>query len=180
MALNHAYELSLEERKSFCWYSDSELVPSREDARLAMSALHEVDGDVDAVHPNKGVCLRGLEKYADAVVKVMMQRRLIESVLRQQRLNRDKKMVGDEHIANVSRYLSQPFKDVARYYAVKTAEDEQRTHSQQQQGEEEVDRNPSWNLIQQVETKNKRSRSEFFQEAPLHRRSVKQCVQVSE
>jgi hypothetical protein len=180
----HPYELfsTHEERKVLCWYTEDELIPSREDARQAMHALHEVNGDVDAVLPNKGVCLRGLEKYADAVAKVMGQRQLVESVLRQQSVNRDNKTTGEEHLAIVSRYISQPFKDVARYYAVKTAEDEQRTRHQQQQ--ETIA--SSWiqiqveTLIATNETNSKRARPVCFEETSHHRRSVKQCVQVSE
>jgi hypothetical protein len=176
----HALFSTHEERKTLFWYSEDDLVPSREDARKVMHALHEVNGDVDAVLPKEGMCLRGLEKYADAVAKVTGQRQLVDSVLRQQSVNRDNKTTGEEHLAIVSRYLSQPFKDVARYYAVKTAEDEQRTRHQQQQETSAS----SWIQIEVEiatnETNNKRARQACFEEPSLHRRSVKQCVQVSE
>ena len=208
-----------EEYKSLCWYSEQELSPSREDARQAMHALQKVNGDVDAVDcPH--MCLRGLEKYADPMQKVTGQRKLVESVLQQQNYNRSNSHdggFGDEHIANVSRYLSQPFKDLARYYAVMHHEeyddDEDFLEDEEEQSgtfhtatatvsEEEEENikdddsnstwihvavinstkldtmNPSPSLDQSI---NKRPRSACFDESSLHlRRSVKQCVQVSE
>eukprot|EP00532_Pseudo-nitzschia_australis_P013085 CAMPEP_0168222116 /NCGR_PEP_ID=MMETSP0140_2-20121125/10386_1 /TAXON_ID=44445 /ORGANISM="Pseudo-nitzschia australis, Strain 10249 10 AB" /LENGTH=252 /DNA_ID=CAMNT_0008151471 /DNA_START=213 /DNA_END=974 /DNA_ORIENTATION=+ len=85
----------------------------------------------------KIVCLRGIEKYADAAAKYAGQKRLVDSVLQQQSLNNE-----DIHVALVSRTLSQPFKEVARYYAMKSAEEldlsrklEQEREEQKQQAE---------------------------------------------
>jgi hypothetical protein len=109
------YYLTSQERKALCWYSDAELLASREDARNAMHALQRVDGKIDAVN-DASVCLRGIEKYADPTGKVMGQRRLIDSVLQQQ------KTANQVHLlATVSRYLSEPFREMAHYYGVKNS-----------------------------------------------------------
>ena len=119
---NEEDDLSKGERKALCWYSEDELSDSREDARLAVEALQKVDGDFDAVDQSK-YCLRGVEKYADVAIKVMLQKRLVDSVLHQQETNRTKRIKsGEEHIALVSKMLSQPFKDVAQYHALRNAE----------------------------------------------------------
>ena len=142
--------LSQEERKSECWYSEAELNVSRDEARLAIQAMHhqlQLDAaaaakatttdPVETVTPSapsteefgswvlrcpedrtKIVCLRGIEKYADAAAKYAGQKRLVNSVLQQQSINKE-----DVHVSMVSRTLSQPFKDVARYYAMKSAEE---------------------------------------------------------
>ncbi|VEU41512.1 unnamed protein product [Pseudo-nitzschia multistriata] len=145
--------LSKQERKSQCWYSEVELSLSREEARAAIAALHhqlQLDAAAAAAasagthgkrqpspaqptelsneygswvlrcphDETKIVCLRGIEKYADAAAKYAGQKRLVDSVLQQQSLNSE-----DIHVALVSRTLSQPFTEVARYYAVKSAEE---------------------------------------------------------
>lgn len=143
--------LTRQERKNVCWYSESELNLSRDEARSAIQALHQqlqMDaiaattkmpiGDFETTKPTctsqssaygnwvlrcpndqtKIVCLRGIEKYADAAAKYAGQKRLVDSVLQQQSLNNE-----DVHVALVSRTLSQPFKEVARYYAMKAAEE---------------------------------------------------------
>jgi hypothetical protein len=113
-------ELEQHERKSLCWYSEAELNSSRDDARHAIEALQERPEELLSIRydATDGFCLRGLEKYADAAAKFAGQKRLVCSVLQQQSINN--KM---DHVALVSRTLSQPFKDVARYYAVKSAEE---------------------------------------------------------
>jgi hypothetical protein len=132
--------ISAQERKSVCWYSEQELVPSREDAREALQALHAImnkknndPNHIDGSPPPQGhavhnhntsstptdVCLRGIEKFSNPAEKVRGQRTLMESVLNQQTVNRNQgTKCGDVQLATVSRYLSQPFKDVARYYAM--------------------------------------------------------------
>lgn len=144
-------QLSREERKSECWYSESELNVSRDEARTAIQAMqHQLQLDAAAataqattssiIEPvtsaaplanelgswilrcpedeTKIVCLRGIEKYADAAAKYAGQKRLVHSVLQQQSLNNE-----DIHVALVSQTLSKPFKEVARYYAMKSAEE---------------------------------------------------------
>jgi DNA polymerase III alpha subunit len=144
-------QLSREERKSECWYSESELNVSRDEARMAIQAMqHQLQLDAAAaaaqattsniIEPvtsaapladeieswilrcpedeTKIVCLRGIEKYADAAAKYAGQKRLVNSVLQQQSRNNE-----DIHVALVSQTLSKPFKDVARYYAMKSAEE---------------------------------------------------------
>lgn len=142
--------LSKQERKTACWYSEAELNVSRDEARLAIQALHnQLQLDAAAAtratteDPNEAVtssapsteefgswvlrcpedetkivCLRGIEKYADAAAKYAGQKRLVNSVLQQQSLNNE-----DTHVSLVSRTLSEPFKEVARYYAMKSAEE---------------------------------------------------------
>ena len=139
--------LSKEERKTECWYSEAELNASRDEARMAIQALHhqlQLDAAAAAssntkspsepVRPlsddlgswllrcpddqTKIVCLRGIEKYADAAAKYAGQKRLVNSVLHQQSINNE-----DIHVSLVSRTLSEPFKEVARYYAMKSAEE---------------------------------------------------------
>ncbi len=139
--------LSREERKIECWYSEAELNVSRDEARTAIQALHhqlQVDAaaaarsiEANVIEPvkpltgelgswvlrcpedqTKVLCLRGIEKYADAAAKYAGQKRLVNSVLQQQSINKE-----DVHVSMVSRTLSQPFKDVARYYAMKSAEE---------------------------------------------------------
>ena len=169
--------LSKQERKNECWYSESELSISREEARMAIQALHhqlQLDAtaatSTSTVKPatlSKGhgfttpplsstttsptplsneygswvlqcpqdetkiVCLRGIEKYADAAAKYAGQKRLVSSVLQQQSLNNE-----DIHVALVSRTLSQPFKEVARYYAMKSAEELDLSRKLEQEREE--------------------------------------------
>jgi len=140
--------LNKEERKCECWYSEAELNVSREEARMAIQALHhqlQLDAaaaakatttyvNESAAAPvsseygswvlrcpedeTKIICLRGIEKYADAAAKYAGQKRLVNSVLQQQTLNNE-----DIHVSLVSRTLSEPFKEVARYYAMKSAEE---------------------------------------------------------
>jgi hypothetical protein len=110
-------QLTVEERKALCWYSEDELVPTRDDAREAMRILQDGSGLFRRIPAD--VCIRGIEKYADAMAKVMGQRRLVQSVLEQQ------KKCPAEGLANISRYLSQPFKDLARYFANRSLEDDE-------------------------------------------------------
>lgn len=156
--------LSQQERKAECWYSETELNLSREEARMAISALHhqlQLDAaaaatPTDETTPHgttnapelsneygswvlrcprdetKIVCLRGIEKYADAAAKYAGQKRLVDSVLQQQSLNNQ-----DIHVALVSRTLSQPFKEVARYYAMKSAEELDHSRKLEEEREQE-------------------------------------------
>lgn len=142
--------LNKEERKSECWYSELELNVSRDEARTAIQAMHhQLQSDavaaakatstnvIERITPlapvsdefgnwilrcpedqTKIVCLRGIEKYADAAAKYAGQKRLVNSVLQQQSRNNE-----DIHVSLVSRTLSEPFKEVARYYAMKSAEE---------------------------------------------------------
>lgn len=155
--------LSREERKIECWYSEAELNVSRDEARTSIQALHhqlQLDAaaaaratETNVIEPVKPVsgelgswvlrcpedqtkvlCLRGIEKYADAAAKYAGQKRLVNSVLQQQSINKE-----DVHVSLVSRTLSQPFKDVARYYAMKSAE-ELDLSTRLEQEQEETDR----------------------------------------
>ena len=115
------HDLSVEELKALCWYNETELEDSREDARIAIEALQEVDGNFEAVDESK-ICLRGIEKYGDVMAKVMGQRRLVQSVLDQQMTNRNNRTTsGEGHLAVISRFLSQPFIQVAQFHAARNA-----------------------------------------------------------
>jgi hypothetical protein len=126
--------------KASCWYSNGELQQTRGDALQCILSLQErlnQEGDnyvsisIDALEipcpndPSQNICLRGIEKYADAAAKLAGQKYHVGSVLRQQALNNK-----EEHLASVSRTLSQPFKDVARYYALKSAEEQEALRKQ--------------------------------------------------
>ena len=142
--------LSKEERKRICWYSETELNASRDEARMAIQVLHQqlqldaaaatnstTKNIVQTIMPatpvsegygswilrcpedeTKIVCLRGIEKYADAAAKYSGQKHLVHSVLQQQSVNKE-----DVQVSMVSRTLSKPFTDIARYYAMKYAEE---------------------------------------------------------
>jgi hypothetical protein len=190
-------QLTTEERKNECWYSEAELNASRDDARMAIQALHHqlqmdaaaaaagtyssatgseteeessssssssdygsddtsstssFDGSSTNSNNNdnnnnsswvlrcpqdktKIVCLRGIEKYADAAAKYTGQKRLVWSVLQQQSLNNK-----DVHISLVSRTLSEPFKEVARYYAMKSADELDFSRKLEEQQQQEMER----------------------------------------
>jgi hypothetical protein len=187
-------QLTTEERKNECWYSEVELNASRDDARMAIQALHHqlqmdaaaaaagtysstngseaeeessssssssssdycsddtsstssFDGSSTNNNNNsswvlrcpqdktKIVCLRGIEKYADAAAKYTGQKRLVRSVLQQQSLNNK-----DIHISLVSRTLSEPFKEVARYYAMKSADELDLSRKLEEQQQQEMER----------------------------------------
>lgn len=178
------HQLTKQDLKTLCWYSEAELTISRDEARMAIHALHhqlQLDADAAAASvgkregrssknkttsatrsPSKSsltaaavddasdcsssssteknswelrcphdrskiMCLRGIEKYADAAAKYAGQKRLVHSVLQQQALmnntNTTMNNNKDVHIAMVSRTLSEPFKEVARYYAMKSADE---------------------------------------------------------
>jgi len=108
---------------------------------------------------SKIMCLRGIEKYADAAAKYAGQKRLVHSVLQQQTLmnnmidvnsNINNNINKDAHISMVSRTLSEPFKEVAHYYAMKAAdelkssrkleEEKKQQQQQQKQGNERQQR----------------------------------------
>jgi hypothetical protein len=127
--------------KASCWYSDGELQQARDDALRCVLSLQErlkQEGDnyasisIDSLEipcpddPSQSICLRGIEKYADAAAKFAGQKHHIGSVLRQQALNNK-----EEHVALVSRTLSQPFKDVACYYARRSAEEQEKLRKQE-------------------------------------------------
>lgn len=110
-----------QKKRALCWYTNEELEESRVDARQAIDALHRVGGEFEAVDDSKH-CIRGIEKYADMVEKVTLQKRLVDSVLHQQDLNRQTRAsTGEDQIAFISCMLSDPFKEVAKYHANKNA-----------------------------------------------------------
>ena len=112
------HQLTVEERKQLCWYTENELNPSRNDAREAMEILQSSSGTCFVRLVPADVCIRGIEKYADTMAKVTGQRRLIQSVLDQQ------KKCPPETLGEISRYLSQPFKDLARYFASRSLDED--------------------------------------------------------
>lgn len=184
----------LEEQKESSWYSQEDLADSREDARKAMEALHQVEGNLEMVDQTQ-ICLRGVEKYADVVQKVMLQKRHSESVLRQQETNRQTgSKSGVDHIALISRLLSQPFKDVALYYASQNASHVQEEDEKQLSITEQAEVSKLYKeKVLLIETEVvvdvmeypdaqlglKRARLGSFDETHL-RRNVKPCLQSSE
>jgi hypothetical protein len=146
--------MSKDERKAICWYSDEELAVSRQDAKRAIQALQR--GEHIMVSPtttttttkgeensnnNNYYYWRGIEKYVDAMGKVAQQKRLVGSVLHQQSIDGK-----SDHVALVSRTLSQPFKDLALYYGQQSAQqlqDELREEERQQQRKATRDDNPT-------------------------------------
>jgi len=204
--------LSKEERKSECWYSEAELNISRDEARMAIQVMHhQLQLDAIAVAKtttmhttktvadsaplsaeigswvlrcpednSKVVCLRGIEKYADAAAKYSGQKRLVNSVLQQQSLNKE-----DFHVSMVSQTLSQPFKDIARYYAMKSAEElvlsrkieEQEERDQRQKEEvatvlllimrQENNRKQQEQELSQPNTSSQQSSAKFQKDSPV-------------
>jgi hypothetical protein len=138
--------LDQEERKALCWYSDSELQVSREEARRCIHALQQRLAEEEArgnrseevsidslvipcpLDASRTLCLRGIEKYADAAAKYAGQKRHVGSVLHHHSLGNK-----DEHVALVAQTLSQPFKDVAYYYAIKSAEEQDALRKQDEE-----------------------------------------------
>jgi hypothetical protein len=194
--------LSREERKSECWYSEAELNVSRDEARTSIQALHhqlQLDAaaaaraiETNVIEPVKPVtgklgswclrcpedqtkvlCLRGIEKYADAAAKYAGQKRLVNSVLQQQSINKE-----DAHVSLVSMTLSQPFKDVARYYAMKSAE-ELDLSTKLEQEQEETDRKQREEaasvlfLLMGQENKGKEEQQQLFPKTPSQLSSPK-------
>jgi hypothetical protein len=109
--------LSSDERKKLCWYTQEDLHHSRTEVRDAIRVLQSMEGNMDAVDKSQdNICLRGIEKYADAVGKYRNQRLFIESVLQQHATRPDA-----ESLAILSRYMSQPSTKIALFYAAKSA-----------------------------------------------------------
>ena len=108
--------LDKEERKALCWYSPQDLQPCRDEVRETIQQLQSSlqSGVLLEEEGEDSVCLRGVEKYADAAGKYRKQRIYIESILQQQRL-------GGENLANLSRYLSQASTELALFYARRCA-----------------------------------------------------------
>jgi hypothetical protein len=202
-----------EEQQSSSWYSQEDLADSREEVRIAMDALRQVEGNLEMIDQSQ-ICLRGIEKYADVVQKVLLQKRHIESILRQQETNRQSqsrcsspssssssKSSGEDHMALISKLLSQPFKNVAMYYAAQNAlqvlqeeEDERQLQLSLSRTEHEAEVSLSLykDKVLLIETEVvdvmeypdaqlglKRARLASFDETKL-RRNVKPCLQSSE
>lgn len=158
--------------KSSRWYSDSELQRSRDDARQCILSLQlrlEQEGSnhasisidelkIPCPHdPSQTLCLRGIEKYADAAAKFAGQKRHVGSVLKQQSLDNK-----EEHVALVSRTLSQPFKDVARYYALKSAEELEALRKQ-----EEEQRDVAKAIVLILASRQQRKHHEMIHSSPV-------------
>jgi hypothetical protein len=114
--------LSSDERRKLCWYTHEDLHPSRTEVREAIRVLQSMEGNMDAIDKSQdNVCLRGIEKYADAVGKYRNQRLFMESVLQQHATRPDA-----ESLATLCRYMSQPSTEIALFYAAKSAAELQR------------------------------------------------------
>eukprot|EP00980_Cylindrotheca_fusiformis_P013592 scaffold3481_cov115-Cylindrotheca_fusiformis.AAC.6 len=115
-----AQYLTKEERKNLCWFQNEDLESSRNEVREAIQLMQEMEGNMDAVHQSHGnICLRGVEKYADAEGKFRNQRLFIESVLRQYYHSKS----DTEGLAAIARYMSQPSTTVALISASNCAAD---------------------------------------------------------
>ena len=176
------HDLSVEDLKALCWYSETEMGDSREDARLAIEALQNAGGNVEAVDDAK-TCMRGIEKYGDVMAKVMGQRRHIQSVLDQQDTNRKNRTKdGDIHLSVISKFLSQPFIQMAQFYAARNAEEA--IHSKEaHQGDSAAKKTLTichGNACNQADTIQlcaKRKRDVHSDSTDMFQRRVKACVQ---
>lgn len=120
------------------WYTNEELSDCREEAKRTLEALQAVQGKLELV--DSRFCLRGIEKFADLMAKIRTQKLVKQSILQQQRqqVKRVSNDSGDENdddddesstvqttcpeqLAVLSRYLSQPSRDIAHQYALLNA-----------------------------------------------------------
>lgn len=120
--------------KSLRWYTAQDLLDCREEARQALHALHQANGDLQSVDHERH-CMRGIEKFGDVVAKMQTQRILKESILNKQRQTKQEpfndgneqetKVVRacPEQLAVLSRYLSQPSRDMAHQFALANAKE---------------------------------------------------------
>ena len=118
------------------WYTNEELSDCREEAKRTLEALQAVQGKLELV--DSRFCVRGIEKFADLMAKIRTQKLVKQSILQQQRrqVKRTSNDSGDdesstvqtaaacpEQLAVLSRYLSQPSRDIAHQYALLNARD---------------------------------------------------------
>lgn len=113
------------------WYTNEELSDCREEAKRTLEALQAVQGKVELVDPR--FCVRGIEKFGDLMAKIRTQKLVKQSILQQQRQvkkanedgNGDESSTAQatcpEQLAVLSRYLSQPSRDIAHQYALLNA-----------------------------------------------------------
>mmetsp|Transcript_7095 Transcript_7095/g.16605 ORF Transcript_7095/g.16605 Transcript_7095/m.16605 type:complete len:265 (-) Transcript_7095:279-1073(-) len=148
--------LAKDERRAVCWYSVEDLQACREEAKNTIQQLQGrlEQGTLDSIPDH--VCLRGIEKYADAAGKYRKQRIYIESILQQQRALQEQQRIlknntdAVENLANLSRYLSQASTELALFYAGRCAaelsllrheeedeeEDDEEYYDEEEEGEE--------------------------------------------
>lgn len=185
-----AHCLCNEERINLCWYTNEDLQPTRAEVRETIELLQSVQGNLDAINETGDLCLRGVEKYADAVGKYRNQRLYLESVLKQQKLNREDgaPKPNPESLAVLSRYMSKPSLDIALFYAARNAAELERiqqlesaTDSEKEDSDVSSD---SWidvNDAKLMSTENsqssskKRQRTACFDETKLHSRKIQCC-----
>lgn len=115
------------------WYTNEELSDCREEAKRTLEAVQAVQGKLELV--DSRFCVRGIEKFADLMAKIRTQKLVKQSILQQQRqVKREINDSGDddsstvqttcpEQLAVLSRYLSQPSRDIAHQYALLNAVD---------------------------------------------------------
>jgi hypothetical protein len=155
------HNLSKEARKHLCWCSEADLEDSRIDAKMAIEALQEANGNFEAV--DESICIRGIEKYGDVIAIAVLKKRLINSVLAQQNTNRTTGSTsGEQNLAVISRILSQPATQIAQIHATDNA----LIHDDQ-------------NSSKSQSLRTKRLRSTCYDET-IHRRTVKPCFQSCE
>lgn len=184
--------LTSEERKVLCWYTNEDLEHSRSETMEALRRLKEVDGNIDALDKAAGICLRGIEKYADAVAKYRNQKLFVDSVLRQQTANRQSAAkVAEEHLATLCRYMSQPSKEMALFYASRSAEEIKRILQVEEEEKTRDSSSPTTCLLIQVSelkqsdfeeqptrcNSKKRSRAVCFDDISLRTSRKVQCCE---
>ena len=134
---------TLEELKSK-WYTEQELQESRDEARMCVEALIAVGGELNHVNTSQ-LCLRGIEKFANITAKARARRLLMTSILGQQQQRKrrhtqqstettttmESSADDDEELAALSRYLSQPARDLAYSFGLLNASKVHHFHSTQ-------------------------------------------------
>lgn len=116
------------EEKSQRWYTNEELSNCRQEAKQALEALQAAQGRLELV--DSRFCLRGIEKFGDLMTKIRTQKIVKQSILQQQRQRKRDTKDGKkddciptcpETLAVLSRYLTQPSRDIAHQYALMNA-----------------------------------------------------------
>jgi hypothetical protein len=148
------YYSTLDELKSK-WYTEQELQESREEARMCVEALIAVGGKLDHVNTAQ-LCLRGIEKFANVTAKARARRLLMTSILGQQQQRKrrctaphstdpttgttttitttttvESSADDQEELAALSRYLSQPSRELAHSFGLLNASKVHHFHSTQ-------------------------------------------------
>lgn len=125
--------------KTQLWYSQTDLIPTREESRQTLQALQAANGEWHKVPQH--LCVRGIEKFGNLSAKIQGERILKDTILRQQFLPSEpstttelgtdstpssrsaRKRACPEQLATLSRYLSEPSRHQAHQWALVNAQD---------------------------------------------------------